>query len=95
MNFEPGQRYERWLFLRKRDARPFPWKADQMQRLRYNLVEYDGVPEGLIEPAPPSDFYGVTGASIETVVQSETNSTGRVSGFEIFDAPPFDGVHAF
>ncbi len=90
-DFDPAQRQETWLFMKGGPAR-----NPSYHRLRYNIVHYDGSPDGLIEPAALSDFY--TDIHVDpapVAVPSSVSGLGRFDRMEIFEFPPFDGVHGF
>jgi hypothetical protein len=83
MAFDPDRRLERWQFQQVGTQMGEP----VYKRLRYNLVQYDDVPELYIEPVSMDEF-GDTTESFQMRAQN-AQQYPRIGGFDFHNGRPF------
>lgn len=85
MPLDPATRYETWVLVRVgKNQKGVPVRY---RRARFNLVEFDGVPEQYIEPLSASPVADLTDAVVNPTV-------GAMVRIERYDEQPFE-VHDF
>jgi len=87
LQMDPTTKLEVWLFQRiasTQHGRPI------YRRLPYNLVSFDGDQAQYIEPIPAAGSHQRVLDGTCDPINPFTEGTGRVVGFQFFEARPFE-----